>query len=79
MLLQPRRALAGVPKTRGLVLLLRCLGWLFLYFIPVHSTAIANMRGFVMHAMVPGDSVLVCNRTADPAPRRNDQPNISPL
>eukprot|EP00435_Cladocopium_sp_Y103_P051445 s882_g16.t1 len=57
-------SLPGVPKDRWFVLLFRMIGWVALYFIPVHFVAIGNLRGFCFWGIEPSNSSLVCWKTA---------------
>ncbi|CAE7351850.1 unnamed protein product [Symbiodinium sp. CCMP2592] len=58
------QGLPGIPKSHGLAVVLRVLGWTVMYFVPVHHIAIANIRGFTLTGIRPGDTALVCSRTA---------------
>lgn len=53
----------GVAKERWFVLLFRFLGWVAVYFLPVHLVAVGNLRGFNVHGSIPDNSALVCLRT----------------
>ena len=54
----------GVPRTDRFVACFRCLGWFCIYFLPVHIIGISNIRGFAIFGHAPGDTSLVCCKTA---------------
>ncbi|CAE7880558.1 unnamed protein product [Symbiodinium microadriaticum] len=57
------QGLPGISKSHGLAVVFRVLGWTVMYFVPVHQIAIANIRGFTLTGIRPGDTALVCSRT----------------
>lgn len=58
------QGLPGISKSHGLAVVFRVLGWTVMYFVPVHQIAIGNIRGFTLTGIRPGDTALVCSRTA---------------
>eukprot|EP00435_Cladocopium_sp_Y103_P009292 s2211_g2.t1 len=56
--------LPGLPKNRWFVLSFRVLAWIALYFLPLHCVSFSNLRGYCVYGNAPGNSSLVCWRTA---------------
>lgn len=54
----------GVPRTDWFVACFRCFGWFCIYFLPVHIIGISNIRGFAVFGHAPGNTSLVCCKTA---------------
>ncbi|CAL1133227.1 unnamed protein product [Cladocopium goreaui] len=56
--------LPGLPKNRWFVLSFRALAWMAFYFLPLHCVSFSNLRGYCVYGNAPGNSSLVCWRTA---------------
>lgn len=49
--------LHGFPRTAWLTLVLRYLGWAFLFYIPIHFMSVPFVRNFLLWSLQPGDSL----------------------
>eukprot|EP00435_Cladocopium_sp_Y103_P036369 s214_g9.t1 len=49
--------LPGFPRTAWFTLVLRYLGWAFLFYIPVHFMSVPFLRNFLLWSLQPGDSI----------------------
>ena len=53
----------GFPRDERWVIIFRCLGWICMYFVPVHIIGISNIRSFTVYGRSPGNTSLVCCNT----------------
>lgn len=49
--------LHGFPRADWLTLVLRYLGWAFLFYIPIHIMSVPFLRNFLLWSLQPGDSL----------------------
>lgn len=49
--------LAGIGKLVPITMLLRCLGWGLLFYIPVHLVSMPVLRNYVIWAVLPGEQL----------------------
>ncbi|CAK9037882.1 Uncharacterized protein SCF082_LOCUS22361 [Durusdinium trenchii] len=59
--------LLGLPKWPWITLVLRVVGWAFLFYIPIHLIAVPFTRNFVLWALEPGESLSEVGLSERPA------------